>query len=165
MKLWKSKKPIGGCVPGKSSALKQEQEQLPSKQHQQQQQQLHQQHHHQQQESNGIALAPMLSGKHPVPLSLHAPRVSRLPSPSPSPTPPCTLQFPTSDIFKSITPHFPHFPPPPLGYSCLCLCCCCCGCFYFLFDFPSLRVIAFPPKVRPSRCLRQNGPQVPRSFA
>lgn len=72
MKLWKSKKPIGGCVPGKSSALKQEQEQLHSKQHQQQQQQLHQQHHHQQQESNGIALAPMLSGKHPVPcLSMH----------------------------------------------------------------------------------------------
>lgn len=97
-------------MPGKSSALKQEQEQLPSKQHQQQQQQLHQQHHHQQQESNGIALAPMLSGKHPVPLSLHAPRVSRLPSPPPTPL--CTLQGPTSDIFKSITPHFPHFPPP-----------------------------------------------------
>ncbi|XP_034124627.1 glutamate receptor-interacting protein 1 isoform X3 [Drosophila guanche] len=60
MKLWKSKKPIGGCVPGKSSALKQEQE-------------LHHHHHphphtHPQQlqqlpqsESNGIALAPMLS--------------------------------------------------------------------------------------------------------
>ncbi|XP_030569231.1 glutamate receptor-interacting protein 1 isoform X2 [Drosophila novamexicana] len=50
MKLWKSKKPIGGCVPGKSSALKQEQE-LTTKQQQQQQQQ----------DSNGIALAPMLS--------------------------------------------------------------------------------------------------------
>ncbi|BFG02054.1 glutamate receptor-interacting protein 1 [Drosophila madeirensis] len=60
MKLWKSKKPIGGCVPGKSSALKQEQE-------------LHHHHHphphphpqqlqqHPQSESNGIALAPMLS--------------------------------------------------------------------------------------------------------
>ncbi|XP_017872201.1 PREDICTED: glutamate receptor-interacting protein 2 isoform X1 [Drosophila arizonae] len=54
MKLWKSKKPIGGCVPGKSSALKQEQE-LSSKQLQLQQQQ------QQQQDSNAIALAPMLS--------------------------------------------------------------------------------------------------------
>ncbi|EDV91840.1 glutamate receptor-interacting protein 1 [Drosophila grimshawi] len=52
MKLWKSKKPIGGCVPGKSSALKQEQE-LATKQQLQLQQQ--------QQESNNIALAPMLS--------------------------------------------------------------------------------------------------------
>ncbi|KAL7743671.1 hypothetical protein ACLKA6_019280 [Drosophila palustris] len=52
MKLWKSKKPIGGCVPGKSSALKQEQELATKLQHQQ---------HQQQQESNGIALAPMLS--------------------------------------------------------------------------------------------------------
>ncbi|XP_034490175.1 glutamate receptor-interacting protein 1 isoform X2 [Drosophila innubila] len=57
MKLWKSKKPIGGCVPGKSSALKQEQELATKLQQQQQQQQQHQQQH----ESNGIAMAPMLS--------------------------------------------------------------------------------------------------------
>ncbi|XP_017155811.1 glutamate receptor-interacting protein 1 isoform X2 [Drosophila miranda] len=66
MKLWKSKKPIVGCVPGKSSALKQEQElhhhhhpqhpqHNPHPHPQQQQQQ------HPQAESNGIALAPMLS--------------------------------------------------------------------------------------------------------
>ncbi|XP_060663482.1 glutamate receptor-interacting protein 1 isoform X2 [Drosophila nasuta] len=61
MKLWKSKKPISGCVPGKSSALKQEQELATKQQQQQQQQQLQHQHQQQQQESNGIALAPMLS--------------------------------------------------------------------------------------------------------
>ncbi|KAH8289319.1 hypothetical protein KR054_003845 [Drosophila jambulina] len=68
MKLWKSKKPISGCVPGKSAALKQDQQQ----QQQQQQQQdalnngsFNGQHHHSQQhpqsDSSGIALAPMLS--------------------------------------------------------------------------------------------------------
>ncbi|XP_020805051.1 glutamate receptor-interacting protein 2 isoform X1 [Drosophila serrata] len=64
MKLWKSKKPISGCVPGKSAALKQDQQQ------QQQQDSLNNgsfngQHHHSQQhpqsDSSGIALAPMLS--------------------------------------------------------------------------------------------------------
>ncbi|KAH8317292.1 hypothetical protein KR074_002236 [Drosophila pseudoananassae] len=59
MKLWKSKKPIGGCVPGKSAALKQDQQQdshgsFGNHHHPQQQQQ-------QQTDSNGIALAPMLS--------------------------------------------------------------------------------------------------------
>ncbi|KAH8295960.1 hypothetical protein KR018_007254 [Drosophila ironensis] len=56
MKLWKSKKPIGGCVPGKSAALKQDQQDTHSSfSHQQQQQQ------QQQTDSGGIALAPMLS--------------------------------------------------------------------------------------------------------
>nr|XP_017089003.2 glutamate receptor-interacting protein 1 isoform X1 [Drosophila bipectinata] len=56
MKLWKSKKPIGGCVPGKSAALKQDQQQDShgsfGNHHNPQQQQT---------DSNGIALAPMLS--------------------------------------------------------------------------------------------------------
>lgn len=55
MKLWKSKKPIGGCVPGKSAALKQDQQQDTHGSFGTQQQQ--------QTDSNGIALAPMLSGK------------------------------------------------------------------------------------------------------
>ncbi|EDX17209.1 glutamate receptor-interacting protein 2 isoform X1 [Drosophila simulans] len=57
MKLWKSKKPIGGCVPGKSAALKQDQQQQ-----QQQQQDSHNNsfngHHH---PPTDTALAPMLS--------------------------------------------------------------------------------------------------------
>ncbi|XP_016967952.1 glutamate receptor-interacting protein 1 isoform X2 [Drosophila biarmipes] len=57
MKLWKSKKPIVGCVPGKSAALKQDQQQQ-----QQQQQESHNSsfngHHH---APTDTALAPMLS--------------------------------------------------------------------------------------------------------
>jgi len=56
MKLWKSKKPIVGCVPGKSAALKQDQQQ----QQQQQQQDSFNGHHH---PPTDTALAPMLSGK------------------------------------------------------------------------------------------------------
>ncbi|XP_017009301.2 glutamate receptor-interacting protein 1 isoform X2 [Drosophila takahashii] len=59
MKLWKSKKPIVGCVPGKSAALKQDQQQ---QQQQQQQQESHNSsfngHHH---PPTDTALAPMLS--------------------------------------------------------------------------------------------------------
>ncbi|XP_016931749.2 glutamate receptor-interacting protein 1 isoform X1 [Drosophila suzukii] len=54
MKLWKSKKPIVGCVPGKSAALKQDQQQ----QQQQQQQDSFNGHHH---PPTDTALAPMLS--------------------------------------------------------------------------------------------------------
>lgn len=95
MKLWKSKKPISGCVPGKSAALKQDQQQ------QQQQdshnngsfngQHLHSQHPPQT-DSSGIALAPMLSGK-----SFFI-----------FPTPPPTFPIPSRGA-QHVRSHFPLF--------------------------------------------------------
>ncbi|KAH8409109.1 hypothetical protein KR009_007609 [Drosophila setifemur] len=64
MKLWKSKKPIGGCVPGKSAALKQDQQDAHGSfngHHHAQSQSQSQQQQHPQTETNGLALAPMLS--------------------------------------------------------------------------------------------------------
>ncbi|XP_068158867.1 glutamate receptor-interacting protein 1 isoform X2 [Drosophila tropicalis] len=70
MKLWKSKKPIGSCVPGKKQEQQHQQQQLQQQQQQQQQSEVVSSNK-QTTSSNGIPLAPMLSETYGFSFSLH----------------------------------------------------------------------------------------------